>query len=107
MLMLENLRGERRPVLLDFRGSESHGRSVRWFGTILETIAASAPHAVGPATLLTAIGQVANAIRQWRRRTRSPQQLHELTDHLLKDIGLRREEVIYQTEKRGDARWTR
>jgi uncharacterized protein YjiS (DUF1127 family) len=32
-------------------------------------------------------------IRLWRGRARSRQELRELGDHMLKDIGLRREEI--------------
>jgi uncharacterized protein YjiS (DUF1127 family) len=42
---------------------------------------------------LTAIERIVAAIRLWRERSRSRQQLRELDDHLLKDIGLRREDV--------------
>jgi uncharacterized protein YjiS (DUF1127 family) len=43
--------------------------------------------------VLTATRQAVAAIRLWRARARSRQQLRELSDHLLKDIGLRREVV--------------
>ena len=42
---------------------------------------------------LTEIRRIVAAIRRWRGRARSRQELPELSDHLLKDIGLRREEV--------------
>jgi uncharacterized protein YjiS (DUF1127 family) len=48
---------------------------------------------------LTAIGRVVNAIRLWRGRTRGRQQLRVLDDRLLKDIGLKREEVGYEFPK--------
>jgi uncharacterized protein YjiS (DUF1127 family) len=44
----------------------------------------------------TAIRRMAAAIRLWRERARSRQHLRELSDHMLKDIGLRREEVGYE-----------
>jgi uncharacterized protein YjiS (DUF1127 family) len=42
---------------------------------------------------LTAIRRIMAAIRLWRGRARSRQELRELGDHMLKDIGLRREEI--------------
>jgi uncharacterized protein YjiS (DUF1127 family) len=45
---------------------------------------------------LSAIRRTAAAIRLWRRRARSRQQLREPSDHLFKDIGLRREDVAYE-----------
>jgi uncharacterized protein YjiS (DUF1127 family) len=47
----------------------------------------------------TAIRRIAAAIRLWLGRARSRQQLRELSDHLLKDIGLRREAVGYEFPK--------
>jgi uncharacterized protein YjiS (DUF1127 family) len=46
--------------------------------------------------VLTATRQAVAAIRLWRARARSRQELRELSDHLLKDIGLRREVVGYE-----------
>ena len=48
---------------------------------------------------LKAIGRIVAAIRLWRGRSRSRQQLRELDDHLLKDIGLRGEDVGYEFPK--------
>jgi uncharacterized protein YjiS (DUF1127 family) len=45
---------------------------------------------------LSAIWQIAAAIRLWHQRARSRQQLGQLSDHLLKDIGHRREDVAYE-----------
>ena len=42
---------------------------------------------------LSAIRRIVSAIRLWRARAHSRQQVRELSDHLLKDIGLRREDV--------------
>jgi uncharacterized protein YjiS (DUF1127 family) len=50
--------------------------------------------------VLTAIRQAVAAIRLWRARARSRQELRELSDHLLKDIGLGREEVGYEFPRR-------
>jgi uncharacterized protein YjiS (DUF1127 family) len=45
---------------------------------------------------LAAIRRIAAALRLPSRRARSRQQLPALSDHVLKDIGLRREEVGYE-----------
>jgi uncharacterized protein YjiS (DUF1127 family) len=45
------------------------------------------------------ISRIITPIRLWRVRARSRQQLRELSDHLLKDIGLRREDVGYEFPK--------
>jgi len=47
----------------------------------------------------TAIRLIVAAIRRWRERTRSRQQLRELSDHVLRDIGLRRGDVGYEFPK--------
>jgi uncharacterized protein YjiS (DUF1127 family) len=49
--------------------------------------------------VLTVLGRIAAAIRRWRWRTRSRQELRELDDLLLRDIGLRREDVSYEFPK--------
>jgi uncharacterized protein YjiS (DUF1127 family) len=51
---------------------------------------------------LTAIRRIVAAVRQRRGRARSRQQLRELSDHLLKDIGLRREDVAYGKKGNGN-----
>jgi len=54
---------------------------------------------------LRAIRQIVAAIQLWRGRARSRPQLRELSDHMLKDIGLRRDDVGYDFPKlfwRGD-----
>jgi uncharacterized protein YjiS (DUF1127 family) len=45
---------------------------------------------------LVAIGRIVSAIRLWRACARSWQELCELSDHQLSDIGLRREDVGYR-----------
>jgi uncharacterized protein YjiS (DUF1127 family) len=45
---------------------------------------------------LTTLRRIFAVIRLWRRRTGSRHQLRELDDHLLKDIGLKREDVGYE-----------
>ena len=44
---------------------------------------------------LAAVGRIVAAIRRWREHASSRQQLRALDDHLLKDIGLRREDIGY------------
>jgi uncharacterized protein YjiS (DUF1127 family) len=44
---------------------------------------------------LSAIRRIVSRIRLWRARARSRQELCELRDHQLADIGLRREDVGY------------
>jgi uncharacterized protein YjiS (DUF1127 family) len=44
---------------------------------------------------LSAIRRIVSAIRMWRARARSRQQLCELSDYQLSDIGLRRKDVGY------------
>jgi uncharacterized protein YjiS (DUF1127 family) len=48
---------------------------------------------------MTVIRQLVAAIRLWRRRARAHRELHELSDHTLKDIGLRREDFVYDFPK--------
>ena len=48
---------------------------------------------------LAAIRLIVAAIRQRRGRARSRQQLRELSDHMLRDIGHRREDVGYKFPK--------
>jgi uncharacterized protein YjiS (DUF1127 family) len=50
-------------------------------------------------TPLGAIRRLVTAIRTWQRRARSRQELRELSDHMLKDIGLGREELGYEFPK--------
>jgi uncharacterized protein YjiS (DUF1127 family) len=42
------------------------------------------------------VRRIIAAIRLWRRRARSRQELRRLSDHMLKDIGLSRAEVGYE-----------
>ena len=48
---------------------------------------------------LAALRRSAAIIRAWRQRARSRQQVRELNDHLLKDIGLSRDAACYETGK--------
>jgi uncharacterized protein YjiS (DUF1127 family) len=49
---------------------------------------------------LEPISRVVATIRLWRRRVRSRQELRELNDHLLKDIGISRATADYEVAKR-------
>ena len=49
--------------------------------------------------LLTAIRRIVAAIRRWREHARSQQQLRAFDDRLLRDIGLRREDLGYEFPK--------
>jgi uncharacterized protein YjiS (DUF1127 family) len=49
--------------------------------------------------LLTAIRRVALAFEEWRRRARSRQELSNLSDHMLNDIGLSREAANHEAAK--------
>lgn len=48
---------------------------------------------------LAAIRRIAAALRLWRRRALARQQLPALSDHLLKDIGLRRDALGYEFQR--------
>jgi uncharacterized protein YjiS (DUF1127 family) len=50
-------------------------------------------------SLLTVISRIVTAIRLRRVRACSRQQLRELNDHMLRDIGLRRGDVGYKFPK--------
>jgi uncharacterized protein YjiS (DUF1127 family) len=49
--------------------------------------------------LLTMIRRIIVALRLWRERAHSREQLREYNDYLLRDIGLRREQVGYEYPK--------
>lgn len=49
--------------------------------------------------LLAALRRIAAALQRQRRRARSRQQLGELSDHLLKDIGLDRATACHEAAK--------
>jgi uncharacterized protein YjiS (DUF1127 family) len=115
VMMIEHLHGCHRPILRGHLRRESRRRAVSRVTTASRRVATRSPGTVwlpvvrvfDRTALMTAIRQIAKSIRRWRRRVGAQQQLRDLNDYLLKDIGLRREEVLYQVEKRGDARWTR
>jgi len=122
IMMEESLHGEYRLSLLDRRGDDR-----RRTGRLPGAVRASALRAFDPLALyglplwtspavrlspqtprragarhnapLSAIRRIVAAIRLWRGRARARQQLRELSDHLLKDIGLSRENVGYEFPK--------
>ena len=53
----------------------------------------------GHSAPLTAIRRVFAVIRLWWGLTHSRQQLRELSDHMLEDIGLRRVDFVYEYPK--------
>jgi uncharacterized protein YjiS (DUF1127 family) len=60
---------------------------------------APARHESGHSAPSTAIRRVVAVIRLWWGLARSRQQLRELSDHMLEDIGLRREDFVYEEPK--------
>jgi uncharacterized protein YjiS (DUF1127 family) len=82
-MMEECLMGEFRRPLFDHRGDEPRGWVSRRAGT-------------GRLAPLTVIRRLVAAIRSRRARARERQELRALSDHLLKDIGLTREDVGYE-----------
>jgi uncharacterized protein YjiS (DUF1127 family) len=118
-MMQEGLHGEFRLSWQDRRGDDRRRRgrlpgavrasSLRAFDPVMQygmplwaspavRLAPQAPHRVGTRHIAapTAIRRIAAAIRLWLGRARSREQLRELSDHLLKDIGLSREAVGYE-----------
>ena len=107
-MMEESLHGEYRLSSLDHRHDERR-RAGRWYGaTVVRTIDGTvqqewplwplldvpltgrAPRRAETSYIaaLSIVWRIVAAIRLWRGRARSRRQLHELNDHLLKDIGL-------------------
>ena len=100
-MMEESLQRNYQLFSPDHRGYEPR-RTVRSSGTTAITLVLPltrrAPRRAGMGHIapLTAIRQIVTAIRRWRGPARSRQELRDLDDHILKDIGLRREEVGYE-----------
>jgi uncharacterized protein YjiS (DUF1127 family) len=115
VMMEESLHGEYRLSSLDHRHDERR-RAGRWYGaTVVRTIDGTvqqewplwplldvpltgrAPRRADTSYIaaLSIVWRIVAAIRLWRGRARSRRQLHELNDHLLKDIVLRREDLGY------------
>ena len=58
-------------------------------------------------TPLMALRRIFAALRRWGGRSRPQQQLRELSDHLLKDIGLSRVVLAYDAQSRSGAALSR
>jgi uncharacterized protein YjiS (DUF1127 family) len=105
---------EYRPFSFDRRGDERRGQVVRasslrafnpvapyglplWASPGVRRMArVSRPAGTRHIAVPTAIRLIIAATRRWRERARSRHQLRELSDHMLRDIGLRREDVGYE-----------
>ena len=118
-MMNQNPHGECRMSLLDRRGDQRRRAACGYGATaIVRTVDRAAQQewarrALPPASImrrvprrgerharpLAVIRRIAAAIRLWRERARSRPQLRELNDHLLRDIGLRRDDVGYDFRK--------
>jgi len=87
------------PSVLPFDCVAQHG-SPLWASPDAPLTGRAPPRAeTGHIALLTAIRRIVAAIRVRRGRARSRQQLRELDDHLLKDIGLKREAAGHEFPK--------
>jgi uncharacterized protein YjiS (DUF1127 family) len=53
-----------------------------------------------PAATRTPLARVADLILTWLQRSAERRQLHSLSDHMLKDMGLSRADVERETSKR-------
>jgi uncharacterized protein YjiS (DUF1127 family) len=117
-MMEESLHGEFRPTSLGHRQYKSRraaGLPKTFCATLMHTFDPTLQHrSTRSASLdvqlthtprraknrhiapLTVIRLTVAAIRRWRERARSQQQLRELSDHMLRDIGLRREDRGYE-----------
>jgi uncharacterized protein YjiS (DUF1127 family) len=111
-----SLHGEYRPFSLDRRGDERRGparpalavraSSLRTFDPVAQyglrrgaSLGVSRRADTRHIAVPTGIRRIMAAIRLWRGRARSRQQLRGLNNHLLRDIGLRREDVGYEFPK--------
>jgi uncharacterized protein YjiS (DUF1127 family) len=118
-MMNQDPHGECRMSLLDRRGDQRR-TAARWCGAtaIVRAVDRAAQQewalrafppaslmrrvsrrGEGHATLLAVIRRITASSRLWRERARSRPQLRELNDHLLRDIGLRRDDVGYDFRK--------
>ena len=86
------------------RSSREHRRSSpRVMGMVwVSSPTRKAPRRTTPGHIapLTVIRRIVAAIRLWRQRGRSRQELRGLSDRMLKDIGLRREDVGFGSPTR-------
>jgi uncharacterized protein YjiS (DUF1127 family) len=94
-MMEQSLNGMFRPSSLDARCDERR-QALPDVPSIRRSFRRAETSHTAP---LTVIRRIVAAIGLWRARARSRQQLRELSEHLLKDIGLRREDVGYKFQK--------
>ena len=116
LMMKENPRAEHRLISLDdhrspLRGtvwvasSPASGRAARpgspsWASREVPITGREPRRArANRPALLTMVRRIIAALRLWRERARSREQLRECNDYLLRDIGLRREQVCYEYPK--------
>jgi uncharacterized protein YjiS (DUF1127 family) len=102
-MMEESLRREHRRSSFVHRLDE-HRRPARlprmvYPSSVVFSDRAQPPLWASPEAPLAALHRIATAIRVRRERDRSRQQLRELNDHLLKDIGLRRGDLGFEAPK--------
>jgi uncharacterized protein YjiS (DUF1127 family) len=62
----------------------------------LQAVLAPARANTGSARGVTALRRVIGSLRRWQERVQSPPQLYELDDHILQDIGLTREALLFE-----------
>jgi uncharacterized protein YjiS (DUF1127 family) len=96
VMMEESLHGEFRPTSLGHRQYKSRraaGLPKTFCATLMHTFDPTLQHR---STRSASLDVTVAAIRPWRARARSRQELRELSDHMLRDIGLRREDLGYE-----------
>ena len=94
-MMEQSLNGMFRPSSLDARCDERRQASPD-LPPIRRSFRRAETTHIAPRTV---IRRIVAAIGLWCARARSRQELRELSEHLLKDIGLRREDVGYEFPK--------
>jgi uncharacterized protein YjiS (DUF1127 family) len=95
VMMEQSLNGMFRPSSLDARCDERRQASPD-LPPIRRSFRRAETTHIAPRTV---IRRIVAAIGLWCARARSRQKLRELSEHLLKDIGLRREDVGYEFQK--------
>jgi len=74
--------------------------TVKRYTMPLQTTLGLAQAATRPPRRNTALRNVLGLLRRWRERAYSRRQLCELDDHILRDIGLTRDEVLREAARR-------
>jgi uncharacterized protein YjiS (DUF1127 family) len=62
----------------------------------LQTVLAPARANTGSPRRITALRRVIGLLRRWQERVQSRPQLYKLDDHILRDIGLTREALLFE-----------